>query len=109
MNSFSEVSNNGDKTESDSIIALESRKTKRVLYFSDGIMEELSESEGDDLEPDATDKCSNPGIIVSTGVLLVYPFYCNLFIKGRRSVTFPIEMSVSRYWSSLHFWHRLFG
>lgn len=74
MNSFSEVSNNGDKTESDSIIALESRKPKRVLYFSDGIMEELSESEGDDCEPDATDKCYNSDIIVSPCVLLVYTF-----------------------------------
>ncbi|TMW46147.1 hypothetical protein DOY81_008771 [Sarcophaga bullata] len=64
MNSFSETNNNDDKTESDSVTALELQKTRRVLYFSDGIMEELSESEGDDIEPDATDKCSNPGIIV---------------------------------------------
>ncbi|KAM7350631.1 uncharacterized protein ACRADG_009170 isoform 1-T1 [Cochliomyia hominivorax] len=52
-----DVSNSGDeKTECDSISALELQKTKRILYFSDGVLEELSESDEEDIGPDITDK-----------------------------------------------------
>lgn len=52
-----DTSNNSDeKTECDNITALELQKSKRILYFSDGIMEELSESDGEDIGPDITDK-----------------------------------------------------
>ncbi|KNC25886.1 hypothetical protein FF38_14249 [Lucilia cuprina] len=50
------ISNSDEKTECDSITAVELQKSRRVLYFSDGIMEELSESDGEEIGPDITDK-----------------------------------------------------
>ncbi|KAH8421300.1 hypothetical protein KR009_000371 [Drosophila setifemur] len=44
--------------ETDNVTALELQSNKRILYFSDGVMEEMSSDSEDDAEAgDVTDKC----------------------------------------------------
>ncbi|XP_037828865.1 protein FAM177B isoform X2 [Lucilia sericata] len=65
-NAMDASSNSDEKTECDSITAVELQKSRRVLYFSDGIMEELSESDGEDIGPDITDKSMNVNIDIAS-------------------------------------------
>lgn len=54
VNTNSESAANG-RSETDRISSLELQSSKRMLYFSDGVMEEPSSSESDG-EPDVPDK-----------------------------------------------------
>lgn len=48
--------------ESDNVTALELQKTKRVLHFSDGTMEEFSDSDGEETV-DTTDMEVNIDVV----------------------------------------------
>ncbi|KAL7743733.1 hypothetical protein ACLKA6_016794 [Drosophila palustris] len=48
--------NGGGRCETDRISALELQSNRRMLYFSDGCMEELSSDTDSDAEPDVPDK-----------------------------------------------------
>lgn len=51
--------------ESDNVTALELQKTKRVLHFSDGTMEEFSDSDGEETV-DTTDMEVNIDVVSNT-------------------------------------------
>ncbi|EDV47448.1 uncharacterized protein Dere_GG19634 [Drosophila erecta] len=44
-------------SETDNVTALELQSNKRVLYFSDGVMEELSSGSEDEADAELADKC----------------------------------------------------
>lgn len=52
------------RCETDRISALELQSNKKMLYFSDGVMEELSSSDSD-IEPDVPDKAYDVQLQVS--------------------------------------------
>ncbi|XP_023301668.2 protein FAM177B [Lucilia cuprina] len=86
-NAMDAISNSDEKTECDSITAVELQKSRRVLYFSDGIMEELSESDGEEIGPDITDKSINVNLDIASlplGHRIKYQAYqmSNRFING---------------------------
>ncbi|SPP78397.1 uncharacterized protein LOC117580825 [Drosophila guanche] len=49
----------GGISETDNVSALELQSNRRMLYFSDGVMEELSSSSDSETEADVPDKCYN--------------------------------------------------
>jgi len=44
-------------SETDNVTALELQSNKRMLYFSDGVMEELSSGSEDEADAEVGDKC----------------------------------------------------
>lgn len=67
----------GGRSETDHVTALELQSNRRLLYFSDGVMEELStdSDDSDDAEPsDVPDKAQ-----LEVGLSLVMHLYSRIF------------------------------
>lgn len=67
----------GSVSETDNVTALELQSNKRMLYFSDGVMEELSSGSEDDAEADVTDKCYAVQLDEVRHPLIHLPMYQN--------------------------------
>lgn len=63
---------NGARCETDRVSALELQSNRRMLYFSDGCMEELSSDSESDAEPDVPDKGYDEQLQVCHASLIIH-------------------------------------
>lgn len=90
-----------ERTECDNVTALELQRTRRILHFSDGTMEEMSDSDGEDIGPDITDKSMELNIDVVSGKCNYFHIVTLITFLYKKTLPFASRIKYQAYYTSI--------